>query len=442
MKLKTAFWLFLLLATLFTSCSSDDSDSLFSEESLEKKLTGNWYYSEDNEIYSFFIKGDGTGYVDLYEYLSKEWKTEKSDLQYTLSDKNLVINIKPDYTWSGTIGITGNSLSLTSDDETIMMTKFDGSTATINKLKKEIEDEWLEVVPNDTIGEEVFWNSEENLQMFISGIYSSLRSFECNQINLEHIRLTGKTLQGSYGELTPCSGIVSTTWESADRVIQMTNMIIDHLEDPKTTYLSEKNRIAYLNEAILIRSFMYYNLAHLWGQVPYVDKVVDHTEIRDIPIYTQDEIFSLINADLKKIHSVVGRKYYMNNDVAVVLQAEIALWQNDKVKALQLLKDCKAAYSVPILGNDIYHKLFGDELCIYSEQVIDLLIQEAEAKGNNSNLLTDWKSFKSQWGYWAMLKRTQQAQAVAGCKEHEILMPIPQREIDNNPNMTQNPGYK
>jgi hypothetical protein len=40
-----------------------------------------------------------------------------------------------------------------------------------------------------------------------------------------------------------------------------------------------------------------------------------------------------------------------------------------------------------------------------------------------------------------MLKRTGKAQQVTGCKEHEILMPIPESEIIYNTNLTQNPGY-
>lgn len=44
-------------------------------------------------------------------------------------------------------------------------------------------------------------------------------------------------------------------------------------------------------------------------------------------------------------------------------------------------------------------------------------------------------------GYWLMLKRTGNAMSVSGCQDYELLMPIPERELDVNPTLVQNPGY-
>jgi len=40
-----------------------------------------------------------------------------------------------------------------------------------------------------------------------------------------------------------------------------------------------------------------------------------------------------------------------------------------------------------------------------------------------------------------MLKRLGKAQDITGCKGFELLMPIPSKEMINNPKLTQNEGY-
>ena len=44
-------------------------------------------------------------------------------------------------------------------------------------------------------------------------------------------------------------------------------------------------------------------------------------------------------------------------------------------------------------------------------------------------------------GYFAFLKRTGLAKSTLGLEDYQLLFPIPQNEIYNNPYMTQNPGY-
>ena len=50
------------------------------------------------------------------------------------------------------------------------------------------------------------------------------------------------------------------------------------------------------------------------------------------------------------------------------------------------------------------------------------------------------KSLKLQ-DYFAFLKRNGLAMKELGLEKYQLLLPIPQNEIDMNPNFTQNPGY-
>lgn len=64
--------------------------------------------------------------------------------------------------------------------------------------------------------------------------------------------------------------------------------------------------------------------------------------------------------------------------------------------------------------------------------------------GSNADahtLAEAWRANGLSWGYWSMLKRIGLAQETAGCEEHELLMPLPQIELEVNAALKQNPGY-
>ena len=70
-----------------------------------------------------------------------------------------------------------------------------------------------------------------------------------------------------------------------------------------------------------------------------------------------------------------------------------------------------------------------------NELVLDLIYKERR------------RELFAEWGHrWFDLKRTGKADAVLsvikpGWQPTDVLFPIPQSELQNNPNMTQNPGY-
>ena len=46
------------------------------------------------------------------------------------------------------------------------------------------------------------------------------------------------------------------------------------------------------------------------------------------------------------------------------------------------------------------------------------------------------------FGYFALLKRMGVAKEMLQIEDYQLLLPIPLQEMDSNPNMEQNPGYK
>ena len=152
MKNKFSSWLLILFASLFTACSSDSSEKLSEEDLLKQKLNGEWVVSQQNMIYSVLINSDGGGMIDVYEYVNKLWEQSAVPLQYTLSGERITLHLKGSDTplnFTGFIAVTGNSLSFrmneAGQEQTFMLTRNDNDDQIINKMKQDIEENWIEV---------------------------------------------------------------------------------------------------------------------------------------------------------------------------------------------------------------------------------------------------------------------------------------------------------
>ena len=445
--------LFALLS--FSSCGDDDSTG----KDIETKnfVIGNWCYSEDNSVYSVEFRKDGAGsiYVHTYELVNEEhkWVQTHYPFLYTLSDNQLTAKIDGNETLSATVGITGNSLSITNSNFSVILTRYTGN-GKIEELKKEIEDNWLDLIPpEDNYEEEHFFNTEKDILMAINGLYYHLRDYEYQQLNLENIRLTGKDFRDVQCFITPRSSEISNAWSKAYSVINLANIIIQVM-DRDISSITEPVRLAYKNEALVLRSILYYNISHLWGRVPYITQRYESIQdALDAPVYTHKEVCEALIESLNGIDILpqldnVQKNYRVNEYTIQALLGEIELSLGNKTSAKEYFNNASDAnFSIAIdqAGVPEMYARFGEYLQNYTSTEVYLLSAEtlADNAAKYNDLLTQWQKLESQphWGYWAMLKRTNQAQQVSGCKEHELLTPIPEAELMNNPNMTQNPGY-
>lgn len=445
MRLLTCLFLVLCVGT-FLSCT--DKDNLSEEETLKKDLLGQWYSSEDNQIYSVLFAKNGTGTITYYTYSDKQWEKQIITLQYTLLDHTLTIKSSEGDTLIGTIGMVGNSMSLSNEDFTMMFTRYDGNEEKINELKKEIEDNWLDLEPGDSVNEDNFWITESNVQAAVFGIYAGLRDYEYKQLLLEKIRLTQKDFneQPANG-INPNSREIADTWNAAYNVINRANIVIENLNSKEITGLNENKRIAYINEAKVLRSIVFYNISQLWGKVPYITTYNpnDYNEILNSPILSSIELCSKLNEDLQDIDILLEGDGRITKETVNALRGEIALYMGNKKEAEYLLQDCQSDFYIQIdrESTPLMYQLFGEKLSNYTPKKVELLFKEIHTvtEDEKQYLLTEWKDSQLYWGYWIMLKRTEQAQKLSGCEEHELLMPIPQGKLDLMPSLVQNPGY-
>lgn len=449
MKKIYVLLMFVMCVFMIAACSDSDDGT-----AMENGVIGNWYCVEDGTIYTVEFNKNGTGAMAIYTLESmstlagfyKGWKAEGATLQYTLVENLLTVKpINSNEVIAAVVGITGNSMSLTDGDTAMMFTRYDGSEGKINELKKEVEDNWTELEPDDSHQEEVFGN----IQAVIYGIYGNLRDYEYKQMLLEKIRLTGKDFDDRPASpITPSDGRVSDAWDAAYRTISSANMVIDILETTDGSNIEGYKRAAYINEAKALRCLVYYNLSQLWGNVPYVtipDDPGNYDEIRQSPIYSTQILCSELDGILRSIDFLPEGERCITMETVRALRAEILLSLGFKEEVAYILQDCQPDFYIAVdehFTPEIYC-VFGERIQNYTFEKTALLLKEAQAETTEDKtaLSAEWKAKKQDWGYWLMLKRTGQARTVSGCKEYELLMPVPQCEIDRLPSLMQNPGY-
>jgi len=255
----------------------------------------------------------------------------------------------------------------------------------------------------------------------------------------------------------------------------------------------------YLN---VYRDMCYYQMLIWWGGVvvvpnagfeSYADAYVPRTSESSILQMLEEELVEAIrNLDEKKCVAFATNAndaLFVSKDVARILLAKVYMYQQKWAAASNLLQQVvdKNIYSMEKVptkytseNKDLILALkFGNEsrdsrvnvdgspekvVPIMTTTDVKLLYAECEIHlGNNAkaskyisevgningisgtNVSVEGikqlrKSLKLQ-DYFAFLKRNGLAIKELGLEKYQLLLPIPQHEINMNPNMTQNPGY-
>ena len=209
------------------------------------------------------------------------------------------------------------------------------------------------------------------------------------------------------------------------------------------------------------------------GNIPLVTIPLSTPEVEYIQ-KEQNEILDFVYNELNGIlpnlsvtfDEEKGGKSRMGYYSALALAAEVKLLQGKKTEAINLLNQAEwdefageqteaiyskngqsTIFSLSLLSYSNTGSLFnrflrkGDFYPIYSYAHINLLKKEAKDT-DISSLLNEWLStIGLEYGYWGTLKRTKTAISTTGCKEYELLLPIPQIELVSCPTLIQNPGY-
>jgi starch-binding outer membrane protein, SusD/RagB family len=139
--------------------------------------------------------------------------------------------------------------------------------------------------------------------------------------------------------VTPSNAELNTYWANNYSTIQRVNMLIDKLA---TSQVTEDDQKLFIAEAKFLRAYSYFNLLRVFGGVPLYDHLVDINTIYDVPRASEDEVFSLIIADLTEARNIdsyrtpseltaAGGK--ASTTAAKTLLGKVYLWKKDFAQA-------------------------------------------------------------------------------------------------------------
>lgn len=121
--------------------------------------------------------------------------------------------------------------------------------------------------------------------------------------------------------------------------------------DKMLTNINEEGNLSFfLSYTATIRAALYYEMAVLWANMPYVDRVVDIDDgskfVNSTPQQTFDKAGSLLLdnnrsffADKKNNYSTVSDLIFVSKDVPAALLAKMYLYQDKYADALQLFEE-------------------------------------------------------------------------------------------------------
>lgn len=216
-------------------------------------------------------------------------------------------------------------------------------------------DNWLFLTPQDSIINEEFWKTKEQVSAAIIGCYASLLGnpsssdkdrtlteylFLWGELRGDMIALGASALQEEIDMINGnlLSSNVISNWRSVYRTINYCNTVIQNApkvqETDKTFKTEELN--AYLAEARSLRALLYFYLLRTFKEVPLkTDPTTSDAEIVNLPKSSEGEIMDQILSDLRWAEqnavTTYGNRSYDKGRITRytvnAIQADAYLWR-------------------------------------------------------------------------------------------------------------------
>lgn len=224
-------------------------------------------------------------------------------------------------------------------------------------------DSIIDLKPTSVISANSFWNSEQDAQGALNGMYAQFRTFtQAELILLGEARseamshgIQNADYRIKYFENTMTATNADRTWIELYKTVNLANLVIKYV--PGISFTSEPTKNGVLAQAYAMRAFCYYVMARTWGDVPIsVDPVEGYNPETTFKTRNpQAEVFTLIKSDIAQSLSLfanntfpAGRSFWSRPAVNL-LKADVHLWTSrrmggdngDAAIALEALEDAE-----------------------------------------------------------------------------------------------------
>jgi hypothetical protein len=187
--------------------------------------------------------------------------------------------------------------------------------------------DFLDVKPTSSITAGNFYQSQQDIQQAVTGVYSSLQDWPVDiYLYLSEIRSNNfyavfADAQRDYYDInsfqvTNQTATVHDTWQSLYTMINRANGVLENMGKVKFDDPSLKSR--YKSEVRFLRAYAYFQLVRLWGRVPLVEKVISPSEGIKIKQSEPTDIYNFITTEMDAVKDSLPGNYSASSDVGRV----------------------------------------------------------------------------------------------------------------------------
>jgi hypothetical protein len=181
---------------------------------------------------------------------------------------------------------------------------------------------FLDTKPTDFAVPEQFYNTQQELQEALAGVYQSLTTtytfglyqnfFYIGATDIEYYKVSTASPHPANYDISSSEPRIYNTWKDYYVGINRANNLLANINKPN---MSEKDRGVIRGETLFLRSYMYFLLVTQWGDVPLLlEPTVDSRKVNHPPTPAKD-IYNQILKDLKEAKDLVST--YSENGTTV-----------------------------------------------------------------------------------------------------------------------------
>ncbi|MCG6189756.1 RagB/SusD family nutrient uptake outer membrane protein [Maribellus maritimus] len=262
--------------------------------------------------------------------------------------------------------------------------------------------DFLSLSPEYQINEINYYQSEDDYETAVIGIYNLLQGLHNLTIMYPAELLTDNTEINSYtwgsvvaefdeAEVTSANSTINSIWTSCFTAIAYSNNILSRIDDIE---MSESKQNQFQGEALFLRAYCYFYLVRLYGDVPVVNvafRSPDEISSFDMSRQPVSAIYTVIKDDLTNAATLLDgielSKGRASKGAAKTLLGKVYLTLNEYENAAGILKEVidMNAYSLV----DDYGSLFDGTNEESDESIFEI--------GYHSGDLGEGNSFSSSY---------------------------------------------